>query len=79
MFSFAWEHIIIELHERVDFLVIVALPRAKKCEQKNIPPLYGAYGILMNIRWQELSLIQKINTMLFGVGHTTARVFFKYL
>ena len=29
----------------------------------------------MNVRWQELSLIQKINTILLGVGHTTARVY----
>ena len=69
-----------ELHERVpevlDFLVTVALPRAKKCEEKNIAPLCEAYGILMNIRWQEFSLIQKINTILLGVGHTTARVIF---
>jgi len=67
-----------ELHERapevLDFLVTVALPRANKCEEKNIPPLCEAYGILMNIRWQEFSLIQKINTILLGVGHTTARV-----
>ena len=49
-----------ESHERAsevfDFLVTVALPRAKKCEEKNIPPLCEAYGILMNIRWQELSV-----------------------
>ena len=69
-----------EMHERapevLDFLVTVAFPQAKKCEDKNIPPLCEAYGILMNIRWQELSLIQKINTILLGVGHTTARVVF---
>jgi len=68
-----------ELHERtpevLDSLVTVALPRAKKCEEKNIPPPCEAYGILMNTRWQEFSLIQKINTILLGVGHATARSF----
>ena len=54
----------------------VMLPRAKKCEEKNIPPVCEAYGILMNIRWQEFSLIQKINIVLLGVGHTTAWVIF---
>ena len=43
-----------ESHERAsevfDFLVTVALPREKKCEEKNISPLCEAYGILMNIR-----------------------------
>ena len=69
-----------ELRERapdvLDFLVTVALPQAKKCEEQNVPALCEAYGVLMNIRWQELSLVQKINTILLGVGHTTARVIF---
>ena len=69
-----------ELHERVpellDFLVTVALPRGNKCEEKNIPALCEACGILMNIRWQEFSLIQKVNIILLGIGHTTAWVIF---
>ena len=47
---------------------------AKKCEDKYVPAICEGYGVLMNVRWQELSLIQKINTILLGVGHTTARV-----
>ena len=78
--EFTWESIIMELHERapdlLDFFVTVALPQAKKCTEKNVPALCEAYGVLMNVRWQELSLIQKINTVLLGVGHTTARVIF---
>jgi len=50
---------------------------AKNYAEKDVPPICQAYGILMNARWQELSLMKKINTMLLGVGHATARVTLK--
>ncbi len=50
---------------------------AKNYAEKDVPQICEAYGILMNARWQELSLMKKINTMLLGVGHATARVTFK--
>ncbi|XP_029185142.2 uncharacterized protein LOC114953141 isoform X2 [Acropora millepora] len=78
--NFSWNSIILELYERapdvLDFLVTVALPKGtKKCEDKYVPAICEGYGVLMNVRWQELSLIQKINTILLGVGHTIARTF----
>ena len=42
---------------------------------KQITPLCTAYGILMFTRWKELSLIQKMNSILLSTGHATERVF----
>ena len=42
---------------------------------KQIAPLCTAYGILMFTRWKELSLIQKMNSILLSTGHATERVF----
>ena len=46
----------------LDVLATIAVPEIKEhaAEQK-IPPLCTAYGIFMNPRWKELSLIQKVN------------------
>ena len=45
-----------EVHELapevLNFLVTMALPQTKKCEEKNIPLLCDAYGILINITWR---------------------------
>ena len=53
--EFTFKNIIMELHELapevLNFLVTMALPQAKKCEEKNIPLLCDTYGILMNITW----------------------------
>ena len=42
-----------EVHELapevLNFLVTMALPQTKKCEEKNIPLLCDIYGILLNI------------------------------
>ncbi|KAK2568941.1 hypothetical protein P5673_007016 [Acropora cervicornis] len=38
-------------------------------------PLCNAYGILMNVRCRELSLVQKINAVLLGVGGARKRTF----
>ena len=58
----------------LDFLVTVAAPKVKGDADQQIPPLCAAYGILMNSRWKELSLIQKINGILLGFGNATERV-----
>ena len=57
----------------LDFLCAIGVPKLKDGD-KQIPPLCTAYGILLNNRWKELSLIQKVITTLFGVGHCTAKV-----
>lgn len=43
------------------------------CRAEN-STLCTAYGILMNTRWKELTLIQKVNGILLGFGNATERV-----
>lgn len=62
----------------LDFLVTIAVPQMKRDSEQQIPPLCTAYGILMNSRWRELSLIQKVNSIL-GFGNATERVIISIL
>ena len=32
------------------------------------------YAMMMNQRWQELSLVQKIATIILGVGHSSKKI-----
>ena len=76
--NFSWERVITEMKERVpdvlDVLAATAVPNVKVNSEQQSAPLCTAYGILMFTRWKELSLIQKINTILLSVGHATERV-----
>lgn len=76
--EFKWETILTEMKERapdvLDFLVAMAVPKLKGNDGRQILPLCTAYGILMNVRCRELSLIQKVNAVLLGVGNATRRV-----
>lgn len=63
----------------LDFLVTIAVPQMKRDSEQQIPPLRTAYGILMNSRWRELSLIQKVNGILLGFGNATERVIISIL
>ena len=58
----------------LDFMVAMAVPQLKGHDGRQIMPLCTAYGILMNVRCRELSLIQKMNAVLLGVGSATKRV-----
>ena len=58
----------------LDVLVAIASPQIKKDGEQQIAPLCTAYGILLNSRWKELSLIQKINGILLGIGNATEKV-----
>ena len=59
----------------LDVLTTIAVPEIKEhTASQKIPPLCTAYGILMNTRWKELSLIQKVNGVLLGFGNATERV-----
>ena len=60
----------------LDVLAAVAIPNVTAHEDsaKQIAPLCTAYGILMFTRWKELSLIQKMNSILLSTGHAE-RVF----
>lgn len=76
--EFKWETILTEMKERapdvLDFLVAMAVPKLKGNDGRQIMPLCTAYGILMNVRCRELSLVQKVNAVLLGVGNATRRV-----
>ena len=63
----------------LDFLVTIAVPQMKRDSEQQIPPLCTAYGILMNSRWRELSLIQKVNSIFLGFGNATERVIISIL
>ena len=76
--NFSWERVITEMKECVpdvlDVLAAIAVPNVKVNSEQQSAPLCIAYGILMFTRWKELSLIQKINTIVLSVGHATERV-----
>jgi len=76
--EFHWNNILTEMKERapdvLDFMVARAVPQLKGSDGRQIMPLCTAYGILMNVRCRELSLIQKMNAVLLGVGSVTKRV-----
>lgn len=76
--EFKWEAILKEMEERapdvLDFLVAMAIPKLKGNDGRQVIPLCTAYGILMNVRCRELSLVQKINAVVLAVGNATKRV-----
>lgn len=76
--EFHWENILTEMKERapdvLDFMVAMAVPKLNGNDGRQVMPLCTAYGILMNVRNRELSLVQKINSVLLGVGNATRRV-----
>ena len=76
--QFHWNNILTEMKERapdvLDFMVAMAVPQLKGSDGRQVMPLCTAYGILMNVRCRELSLIQKMNAVLLGVGSATKRV-----
>ena len=49
----------------LDFIATVAAPRLKKNVDCQVPPVCMVYAMMMNQRWQELSLVQKIDTIRF--------------
>ncbi len=75
--SFSWMKILNEMKDRapdvLDFLVTIAVPKLKD-DGKQVAPLCAAYGILMNMRCRELSLVQKINTVMLETGSATKKV-----
>ena len=76
--EFRWNNILTEMRERapdvLDFMATVAVPKLKGNDGRQVMPLCTACGILMNVRCRELSLVQKINAVLLGVGGATKRV-----
>ena len=56
----------------LDFIATISVPVVKEKENQ-VPPLCVSYGLMMHIRWKELSLIQTIVTFILGIGHSTAK------
>ena len=54
----------------LDFIATVATPRLKKNVDEQVPPVCMIYAMMMNQRGQELSLIQKIATIILRIGHS---------
>lgn len=73
-----WCGVMHEMKERapdvLDFIATVATPRLKKNVDEQVPPVCMIYAMMMNQRWQELSLIQKIATIILGIGHSNKKV-----
>ena len=65
--EFCWNNILTEMRERapdvLDFMATVAVPKLKGRDGRQVMPLCTAYGILMNVRCRELSLVQKLNAV----------------
>ncbi|KAK2554865.1 hypothetical protein P5673_023515, partial [Acropora cervicornis] len=75
--EFRWNNILTKMRERapdvLDFMATAAIPKLKGNDGRQVMPFCTAYGILMNVRCRELSLVQKINAVLLGVGGATKR------
>lgn len=74
-----WYGVMMEMKDRapdvLEFIATVATPRLKKKVEEQVPPVCMIYAMMMNQRWQEFSLIQKIATIILGIGHSNKKVF----
>ena len=74
---FNWKSILKEMKGRapfvLDILVTTAAPKIK-LDGMQVPPICTAYAILMNTRNRELSMVQKMNSVILGTGHATQKV-----
>lgn len=68
-----------EMKERapdvLDVLATIARPDIQP-DGRKIPRIGAVYGILMNTRNRELSLVQKMNSVTLGAGQATKKVRF---
>lgn len=67
-----------EMKERapdvLDFFSTVATPRLKNNVDDQVACICMVYSMMMNQRWQELSLVRKIATVILGVGRKSKKV-----
>jgi hypothetical protein len=79
MNSFSWDELVTELSDRCPVLfnaLLVAMGRSKE-EVKDVGPRIGmCYAILMQTRNHELSLVQRINTVLMTNGGAKKQVIY---
>ena len=75
--DFKWISLLNEMKDRVpdvlNILMAIATPQIKK-DNSQVAPLCTAFGILMHTRNRELSLVQKLNTVVIGSGNATKKV-----
>ena len=75
---FNWDIVLTEIKERLpdllDVLTTVAIPKLRDAEKSQITTVCSVYGMLMNKRWHELSLLPKMVSLILGVGHATKKV-----
>ena len=76
--NFSWLKILSVMKENapdvLDFISTIAAPTVKQDGQQ-IPPICMTYALMMHTRWRELSLCQKIVSVILGVGHVTKKVY----
>ena len=74
---FCWSSILNEMKERapdiLNILITIAAPNLM-LDGRQVPPICMAYALLMNTRNRELSMVQKMNTVIIGAGHATEKV-----
>ena len=77
MVDFSWDALFEELQSRCPILldIMSTVVNSKKCDV--IPPLGLCYAILMQQRNHELSIIHRIDTILFSEGNAKKQVCFK--
>ncbi|XP_028408673.1 uncharacterized protein LOC114531236 isoform X2 [Dendronephthya gigantea] len=75
---FCWSGILNEMKERapdiLNVLTTIAAPNLM-LDGRQVPPICMAYALLMNTRNRELSMVQKMNTVVIGAGHATEKTF----
>ncbi|XP_070571411.1 uncharacterized protein [Ptychodera flava] len=88
MNKFEWEAILKEMKDRVpdllNVLVTTTVPvhresvNLSKCGIARIYPLCTVYGIMMQQRNRELSLLQRMNTMLMSAGKVDSKTYERF-
>jgi hypothetical protein len=77
--NFSWFSILHELKTRapdvLDFIRTLAAPTVHE-DGRQLAPVCMAYALMMHTRWAELSLCQKIVSVILGLGHATEKVLF---
>ena len=73
--GFDWNSILNEISQRCPFLLdVMTTTVGSKLKPNTIPSLCLCYGILMQKRNHDLSLIQRINTILLAEGNAKKRL-----
>ena len=75
MASFDWNSVLIEISQRCPILLdVMTTTIGSKLTPNTIPSICLCYGILMQKRNHDLSLIQRINTILLAEGNAKKQV-----